>query len=333
MSDVIYPQVDWQKRRPEEAGMSRERLDDAARWLEDAAEGKPYRVAVVRDGYVVCRWSGGLEWDEKRACASAAKSVYSSLLGIAVEEKAVESADSLAADYYPAMLEVPEGSGPKPGRFVRDKDAGITLRHLITNTSGYMKPGEPPGRVLNYQTYGMNVLCHALREAYGAGSCGELIEQKIRNPIGGSWSWRYTNFDLPDTARIDIFGNYTQIEAAPDDLCRLGWLWLNRGRWRDRQVVPEDWLAFAARAVNGVEWEDSRAELCYGAGFWTNERGRLWPGLPTDGYAAYGAGEIAVGVFPSLRLVIAQSPGIFAPGDHRSDAEGILSRIVAACDS
>ena len=329
----IFPTDVWREPPPRDLGMDQGLLDTAGRWLETEADGRPYRVAVVRHGLLAARWRSGIDWLEQRACASAAKSIYSSLLGIAVADGVVPSADARAADYYPRMLEVPEGSGPKPGRFVREKDSPITLRQLINNTSGYMKPGEEPGEVLNYQTYGMNVLCHALREAYGAKSCGDLIEQKIRNPIGGSWSWDYTNFDLPEAARIDIFGNYTQVRANPEDLCRLGWLWCNRGMWDGEQVVPAGWLTDAVVSTDRVVWDEERSKLCYGCGFWTNDHGRLWPGLPTDGFAAYGAGEIAIVVFPSLELVIAQSPGIYAATDHQSDGDGILRRVVEACTS
>jgi CubicO group peptidase (beta-lactamase class C family) len=27
------------------------------------------------------------------------------------------------------------------------------------------------------------------------------------------------------------------------DLARFGWLYLNRGKWRDQQVVPAEWVA------------------------------------------------------------------------------------------
>jgi hypothetical protein len=48
----------------------------------------------------------------------------------------------------------------------------------------------------------------------------------------------------------------------------------------------------------------------YGHGFWTNDRGKLWPALPRDSFAAAGAGSQLFWVSPSLDLVIAQSPGL-----------------------
>jgi len=61
-------------------------------------------------------------------------------------------------DYYPEMMDIAEDEGPKPGRYAFEKDWDITFRQLICNTSGYMKPGEEPGKVFHYQTFGMNIL-------------------------------------------------------------------------------------------------------------------------------------------------------------------------------
>jgi len=63
--------------------------------------------------------------------------------------------DQLAVDLYPELMNVPQGTGPKKGRYAYPANRGITLRHLICNVSGYMKPGEAPGQVFNYQTYGI----------------------------------------------------------------------------------------------------------------------------------------------------------------------------------
>jgi len=69
-----------------------------------------------------------------------------------------------------------------------------------------MKPGEEPGKVLHYQTFGMNALCHPIACCYGhydshnpgrLPGFGRLIEERIRHPIGGTWTWGYSNFELP----------------------------------------------------------------------------------------------------------------------------------------
>lgn len=317
-----FPGANWETRDPAELGFDTAKLTAARDRLAQAAAGPPgYRVCVVRGGYLVAEWREGIEPTAQLPIASAAKSVYSCLLGIAVAEGRIPSADAPVSEYYPEMLDVPEGAGPKPGRGNKPEDALITFRQLITNTSGYLKPGERPGDCFHYQTYGMNIVMHALGKVYGVydasdpeGSVGpgEIIREKIRDPIGGTWTWRWANFDLWPAARLGIFGYYTGLATTCRDLCRLGWLWRNGGAWAGRQVVPRDWLREATRSASVITRDlpgETGGVGVYGHAFWTNDTGKLWPNLPRDSFAACGAGNYTAWVSPSLDLVIAQSPG------------------------
>jgi len=339
------PGADWPQADPGEAGFDAGRLSEAGQWLAGAADGEPYRVAVLRHGYVVAEWCDGMDPSVRVGMASAGKSVFSCMLAVAIEEGKIDSAEDFVIDYYPEMMDVPEGRGPKPGRHAMADDRHITFRQLICNTSGYMKPGERPGSTFHYQTFGMNILCHALAKAYGLYDSeapdrlpgpGKLAERMIRDPIGASWSHTYENFPHGPDALIGIFGNYLRIEASLYDLARLGLLWLHRGRWGEEQVVPQLWMGIAVRTAPGIR--DGRCSAvgerfegeasCYGHGFWTNEPGLLWPSLPRDSFAASGAGRIHIWVCPSLDLVVVQSPGVY--GHQRDNDTGILGRIVAA---
>jgi CubicO group peptidase (beta-lactamase class C family) len=326
----IFPAARWVRRAPREAGFDPAALAEAGRWLEQVAGGRAYRVAVVRGGAVVAEWNGGMAADERIPLASAAKSVYSCMLAVAVAEGRIGSPDDRVVEYYPQMMDVPEGFGPKDGRFAREKDREITFRQLISNTSGYLKPPERPGEVFHYQTFGMNVLCHAIATAYGCydssdpprlGGFGKLIEARIRDPIGAAWTWDYTNFDLQPKARLNIFGNYTQLHATALDCARLGLLWLNGGRWDGRQVVPEGWLREATQVAPEVRRGAPPEQWSYGYGFWTNELGRLWPDLPGDCFAALGAGSKLICVCPSLDLVVVECPGIYR--EHADENDGL----------
>ena len=90
---------------------------------------------------------------------------FSSVLGIAIEEGIIRSEHDRVADYYPEMLEIAPAQGPKRERYAFADNEEITFKQLIGNISGYMKPGEAPGQVFNYQTFGMNVLTHAVASA------------------------------------------------------------------------------------------------------------------------------------------------------------------------
>jgi CubicO group peptidase (beta-lactamase class C family) len=318
------PGKEWKHAEPEMLGLDRKRLMEAGRWQASAAENTPYRVLIVRRGQIVAEWNFRIDQLARAGQASASKSTFSCVLGVAVQEGVIRSADDRVADYYPELMDVAPGQGPKPGRRAYPDNEGITFRQLIGNTSGYMKPDEKPGKVFNYQTFGMNILTHAVASAYslykasdperGAGF-GTLTEWKVRNPIGGTWSWEYRNFELPQEARLGIFGYFTGYEMTPRDMARCGLLWMRLGRWNGSEVVPEEWMRQATRVNDDVLANEPEENHRYGLGFWCNDRGRMWPDLPLDSFAASGNGQQHIWVCPSLDLIVVRSPGIYDQAD------------------
>jgi len=339
MSAGIYPLDEWERASPASVRLNLHKLAEAKEWLDGNVGDGRYRVVVVRDGRVAVEWNHGIDAAQQLRLASAAKSVFSSVLGIAIAEGVIPSADARVVDFYPEALDVPKGKGPKDGRYAFQKDRDITFRQLISNTSGYMKPDEMPGRVFHYQTYGMNILTHAIAKAYGLydvrdpkGSPGfkVLVDRMLRVPLQATWGYYLANFDLHPKARIHIFGYYDGMQATALDMARLGWLWRNGGRWLDQQLIPEGWLYEATRVAPDIRAHCPEAQWQYGYGFWTNEHGKIWPSLPHDSFAASGAGKQHIWVCPSLDLVVVQSPGLY---DKQHDEDtGLIRHIVDACE-
>lgn len=318
-----FPGASWSRAQPADVGLDADALHNLGQWLEEDEELNDHRVLVVRGGYLAAEWEKGFATDHRRALASAAKSVYSSILGIAIAEGRIPSADARVIDYYPELMDVPEGRGPKEGRWAFPKDRDVTFRQLISNTSGYMKPGEQPGTVFHYQTFGMNIVTHALGTIYGVYDTddpgeepgfGELIDRYIKESVGGSWRYAYTNFHHAPDARVEVFGNYCQIFIDARDMARLGWLWANYGRWDGEQLIPEDWMREASRVAPMIveNCPKEKRAWSYGYGFWTNEYGLLWPHLPRESFAAVGAGRQLIWMCPSEGLVVVQGPGPYA---------------------
>jgi hypothetical protein len=369
---AIYPGAEWDYISPVEAGFDSIKLDSAKHWLDGRVGNGKYRVAIIRDGRLVSEWNHGFHpknrfpllsaaksvfshnftrtakhpvsysnikagRDRKLSLASVAKSIFSCVLGIAIEDGKIQTADDKVIDYYPEAFTVREGEGPKPGRYAFKKDQGMTFRQLISNTSGYMKPGEEAGRVFHYQTYAMNILAHAIAKTYGMynisdpeGSPGlkSLIDEKIRIPIGGDWEHEYVNFNLHPKARVNIFGYFDGVKASALDMARLGWLWCNHGRWKDKQLIPEEWMHEATKTAPDIIANCSREQWKYGYGFWTNDHKQLWPSLPRDSFAATGAGSQHIWVCPSLKLVVVQSPGLWQ--NQAENNSGLLRQVVNA---
>ncbi|MFZ1757365.1 MAG: serine hydrolase [Caldilineaceae bacterium] len=337
---TVFPGIEWESIDAEAARFDPTRIAKIGPWLAEQAakrEDSRYRVVVVRGGALVGEWNSDIDADARLRLASATKSIFASMLGIAVAEGQVPSPDALAVDLYPELMDVPEGTGPKEGRYAYPANRGTTLRHLICNVSGYMKPGEEPGRVFNYQTYGMNILTHAIAAAYGLYDSADperlpglqpLMESRIGQPIGAHWDYYRANFTLPPAARTGIFGYYDGVASTARDMARLGWLWHNRGRWGDQQVIPAGWVDECTAVAPDIRANCPEEEWVYGHGFWTNAAGRLWPNLPTDSFAASGAGRQHIWVCPSLDLVVAQSPGLFEKQEALGG--GLLGKVVAA---
>jgi CubicO group peptidase (beta-lactamase class C family) len=337
---TTYPDPEWETLAPADAGFDPDALQAAHEWQEERTQDpryEQYRTLIVRHGRIVAEWNHRLDRDDQARLASATKSIFSSILGIAIAEGKIPSADTRLVDLYPEAMDVPEGAGPKANRHAFPANREITLRQLISNTSGYMKPGEEPGQVFHYQTYGMNVLTHAIAKTYGLydikdpeGSPGlkVLMDEKLKEPIGATWSYYLANFDLHPKARINIFGYYEGVNATARDMARLGWLWRNGGRWHDQQVIPEDWLREATQTAPMIEANCPPDQWKYGYGFWTNDHGQLWPSLPRDAFAASGAGHQHIWVCPGLDLVVVQSPGQWE--NQAENDTGLLKRIVDA---
>lgn len=335
--EITFPEAHWDTISPSDAGFDALKLQQAEQWLDDNAKERPYRAVVVRHGYKVAEWNHGVRQDEYQRLASAAKSIYSSILGIALREGKISSADDLLTDYYPEAMDVPQGTGPKDNRYVFPPNHQITLRQLICNTSGYMKPNEEPGKVFHYQTYGMNMVAHAIAKTYGyydsydpQGSPGlkPLIEDWIAKPIGVKWNYKQRNFPLHSEARINIFGYYDSVYSTALDMARLGWLWCNWGRWEDQQIIPENWLQEATQVAPDIQANCPREQWQYGHGFWVNQVQQIWSNLPAESFAASGAGSQHIWVCPPLSLVVVQSPGLWK--DQEENDTGLLKIIMDA---
>jgi CubicO group peptidase (beta-lactamase class C family) len=343
---AVWPGKEWEVGEPEDLGFDREKLALAGQYQAEISNNEPYRILIVRHGKIAAEWNFRSDPFEKVRQASASKSTFSSVLGIAIQEGVIKSENDRVTDYYPEMLEVAPGEGPKEGRYAFPENSEITFKQLIGNTSGYMKPGEAPGKVFNYQTFGMNILTHAIASAYylyktsnpeQGGGFGTLTEWKIRDLIDGSWSWKYGNFDMHEEAKLGVFGYMTGYEMTSRDMARMGWLWLNKGNWNGKQIIPAEWINKATKVSQEILDNEPTSRHVYGLGFWCNDQAQVWPDLPKDSFAASGAGQQHIWVCPSLDLVVVQSPGIYPSRgafdsdeqiEDRRSMQGLLGRIV-----
>ena len=136
----------------------------------------------------------------------------------------------------------------------------------------------------------MNILTHAVARLYslydtrnpeGSPGVRQLIDEKLRIPLGTTWGYYQMNFALHQKARIHIFGYYDGIKSTALDMARLGWLWCKWGRWENTQIISEAWLGEATQTAPDIRINCPKADWKYGYGFWTNDHGQLWPACHT----------------------------------------------------
>jgi CubicO group peptidase (beta-lactamase class C family) len=202
---------------------------------------------------------------------SAAKSFATTLVGIAIDEGYIASLDDPVTMYIPELID-------RDPRF-----AEITIRHLVAMTSGlrfdaYVSPwddpttsywspdlraaalntkiGEAPGRRFLYNDYNTVLIGMVLEHATGK-TVSEYLETRLWQPMGaeadGSWSL--------DSERSGFEKMSVGVNGRAIDFAKLGWLFLNKGKNGDRQVVPAAWVEDSTRMDTTT---DPAADYQYG---------------------------------------------------------------------
>ena len=269
-------------------------------------------VLVSRHGRLVFeRYYRGARSTFEQNVFSVTKSVVSMLVGIALRDRKLESLDQKLVDFFPGDLE--------PGTDSRVRS--ITLRDLLTMTSGYREPriaasddwvrtllnrppSSDPGTVFSYDDGSAHLAGAALARATGK-TLQSYAQRELFGPIGirpGRWSTDGQGHSLGSTGLF----------LRPRDLQQLGRLYLQDGRWNGRQLVPKSWVRASTRmhvkVPNGYE---------YGYFWWVN------PG-PHGGFLALGYAGQAIAVVPRLDLVVTTT------GGGSFDVLGVLKPILAA---
>lgn len=231
---------------------------------------------------------------------SLSKSVLSALIGIALERRILPGLDAPIAELLPE-----ESSG-----LDEERRRGITLRHLLTMTSGLgSTSGEHYGRWVASRNWVRAALGRPLEAApgerfvYSTGN-SHLLAAALTRAVGEdllAWSRRVLFDPLGlevagwdrDPQGIRFGGNSFRI--TPEALGRFGRLYARGGRHRGAQLVPARWIEESTRG-QAAGWPER-----YGA------YGYLWwvPPFATErAFLAAGYGGQFLLVVPERDLVV-----------------------------
>jgi CubicO group peptidase (beta-lactamase class C family) len=316
-----WPTADWRTAAPQAHG-----VDPAALAHLDKQVAETFTevrsVLIVRHGYLVHeRYWHGLDATDGHDVRSVTKSVVGTLIGIAVAEGKIKSLDQTVGELLAAKLP-PDAD---------TRMAGVTVRQLLTMTSGLA--GDPadedalwkspdwvrhilgrhllarPGTRFAYSSAGSHLLSAIVATTTGQSTLayaraklftplgidtGKVFEPVLRGDVDPLMSAVYDR--APVAWPVDPQGYHygaAFLRLPARDLAKIGYLYLNGGRWDDRQVVPAGYVA-AATAPTGLPPDFPSG---YGLHWW----------IETDGdqrtFFAAGYGGQFIYVVPGLDLV------------------------------
>ena len=304
------------------AGIDLARLEQAARAAErsNADNGG---LLVVSKGYLVLeRYYGKAHRNANPDMASTGKAFTSIACGVMLQEFKAKLPDGLDTKVYTQEF-LPEAF---PLRDPREAD--IRLGHLLCMTSGHNGEGATPSAVVRGATQALkpakgqdirDIDSSSLRTPLWAGP-GEgysysspaphiasmvlrrvtgkelpaYLDEKFAQPMGwGPWGYCLYRGDVT-MAHANGAGS---IALRATDAVRFGYCLAQGGRWRDRQLIPADYLKLCQHAL------PYNPHFPFSLQFEHNQAGQIL-GAPRDAFYKTGANGFCLYIVPSLDLVI-----------------------------
>ena len=253
---------------------------------------------LMKDGYIVAKWG---DIDRVDMTFSVTKSYLSTVAGVAIQKGIIRNVHDHVQNYV------------WDGTFEGEHNGQITWDHLLTQSSDWtgelfgtkdwadrppreggiddwkMRELRAPGTVMEYNDVRVNVLAYALLQAWRQ-PLPKVLKREIMDPIGASSTWRWYGYA---SSWVNVDGLKVQsvsggghsgggIFISARDHARFGLLFMNGGKWKDRQILSEEWIATVQ--------QPSTSNSSYGYMWWLNTNQARIPGAPEHLYYAAGFG-------------------------------------------
>ncbi len=323
----VFPGETWEFLEPEKAGLKAEILDSLAGILAG-------RGCIVKDGYIVKTWGDA---SVKSDWLSSVKPIFSTLLFFAVEEDRIPDVhyklDNLSWDLLP-------------------KDKDMEFYHLANMTSGYARP-EKPGEAWAYNDYAIQLYQNALFEKVFKESSGKVLFSRL-----GCLQFQDSIWFREDKPRI---------YASVRDFARFGLFWMNRGKWKGKQVLPkkyfrkymkphvpknlpltreskiknDDYLKIGTFGGGSAHFTQYGSGI-YGFNWWFNSTGLLhpesvtWPDATSRTFMSIGAGGNNMIIIPEYQLILSSAKGNWGelkPGDLNNNFNIYIKLLLSSIEA
>lgn len=287
---------------------------------------------VIRNGYIVAEWGDPFRVD---MTFSVTKSFLSTVVGLAYDKGMIKSLDdtvyrSMAPVqvYKPNALPKGENYGEPSliNLYPTSHNRTITWNHLLRQTSDWEgtlwgkpewadRPGpnpsdwstrarNKPGTVYEYNDVRVNVLALSILNIWRK-PLPQVLKENIMDPIGASSTWRWLGYE---NSWVVLDGQIVQAVGGGGhwgggmfinarDMARFGYLTLRRGKWKNAQLISDQWVSWALTPTP--------AQPTYGFMNWfLNTDKKLLQSAPEKAFVHIGNGTNMIYVDPENDLVV-----------------------------
>lgn len=232
-------------------------------------------LVIQKDSIRFEQYWDGYSSDSRSNSFSMAKSILNIAIGALIQDGKIESLDDPMSKYIPEfdvsaypdlsirhLLQMSSGINfdehyvnpfAYPARANYGTDLmGLTMKYKVT---------EMPGQRFEYRSGNSQLLSFIIARASGM-KLSDYVSERIWKPIGAKnealWS-------LDDKAGYEKA--FCCFNSNARDFARLGKLYLNRGKWNGKSIVP-DW--YVNETISKQEMEDVDGSSCkrYGLHWW-----------------------------------------------------------------
>jgi len=269
-------------------------------------------IVVIKNGKLVLEeYFDGFDQETKHRIMSASKSVTSILIGMAIDRGMIKGVDTGVYEFFPEY----EGT-----KWI-DQQYAINLKQVLTMTAGldwndWQYPGYDPRDTTRQMTRSGDWLKFVLNRdiaepageqfAYNNGLTmllgGILKNTSGQNAINFAEKNLFTRLGISDytwdTGSGGIANTAWGLSMKLRDMAKIGYLYLNRGKWKGKRIVSEEW-------VNESVKDHVNQNVVLGSGYgyqWWCGKSDINEGVVETFYAA-GHGGQYIFVCPALDCV------------------------------
>ena len=287
-------------------------------------------MTVIRNGYIVADFYPNplYQRDQLHVLHSVTKSIVSALIGIAIDLGHLESVDVPVVEVFAdrAIQNLDERKRRMTIRDLLSMETGLHSRdsylygyeglfamqhsHDWLQYALDLPMAAEPGERYDYSNISTFLLAAILREKTGTDPL-DFAHEHLFGPLGiedARWEWNDDGYPIA----------WARMWLKPDDVAKIALLYLQRGRWQERQILPAEWVresltphAYQKNAVDILRADMSRNRDASTRN-WVAQRfvrpfadgyGYQW-WLDGDGnFSAVGTGGQFVTVAPSHNLI------------------------------